>query len=643
MRIRHLLFTFLFCPLFLIASSTKLTTYDVKKVMDQLFEYHIEQKEMSPLIIERSFKVYLNQFDPYFAYLFQNEVDGYLKPSESLLKGALANYEKERFDHFFLLNENIEKGILRARNWRREWELNPKQLIETAKNWKNKTLDHKAFAKNLNECKDRHYEMLVLLVKLHLNEAKGSFTDYKERRLIQLCEKQLVAIENKYLGLSEEGKPLPSQEKEHLVILRMLKAFAHSLDAHTAYYSPEEAYAMKVQLEKGMSGIGVVLHEGIEGIEISEVVKGGPAEKAGLLNGDTIVEVDGKEVRDFSFHKVLEILRGKEGTQANIGVLKKDNQEFVRVSVTREKIIIDDKRVSVSKEPFGDGFIGKITLYSFYEGDDGISSEKDLRKAIEALKEEGPLYGLVLDLRDNSGGFLSQAVHVSGLFISGGVVVISKYSDGSMKYYRALDGRRFYEGPLVVLVSKGSASATEIVAQALQDYGVAVVVGDHQTYGKGTIQHQTVTNDKSDAFFKVTIGKYYTVSGRSTQIDGVKADIVVSTESDFEEMGEGYLDYPLPKDNVAPAYLDTLADIDTYARKWFTKYYVPAIQAKLDTWTELLPTLVSNSERRVSENKNYQAFLKKVRDKEEAPHFGENDLQMEESINIVKDMILLQK
>src|SRR3984957_11805724 len=155
--------------------------------------------------------------------------------------------------------------------------------------------------------------------------------------------------------------------------------------------------------------------------------------------------------------------------------IKKERHEFLRVELVRAKMTLDDKRVDVSTEPFGDGIIGKITLYSFYEGEDGISSEKDIRKAIEDLRAQGPLYGLVLDMRENSGGFLSQAVRVSGLFISGGVVVISKYSDGSMKFYRAVDGRRFYDGPLVVLVSKGSASATEIVAQTLQDYGVGVV------------------------------------------------------------------------------------------------------------------------------------------------------------------------
>jgi carboxyl-terminal processing protease len=315
----------------------------------------------------------------------------------------------------------------------------------------------------------------------------------------------------------------------------------------------------------------------------------------------------------------------------------------LRVELTRAKITLADKRVDISSEPFGDGVIGKITLHSFYEGDDGLSSEKDLKKAIDQLSEQGPLHGLVLDMRENSGGFLSQAVKVSGLFISSGVVVISKYSDGSVKYYRSVDGNRYFEGPLVILISRGSASATEIVAQTLRDYGVAIVVGDEQTYGKGTIQHQTVTSDRSEAFFKVTIGRYYTVSGRSTQVEGVKADILVPTDYHFEELGERYLEYPLAPDVATAAFNDTLADVDPFMRKWFYKYYIPKLQAPEEKWISLIPALRENSERRRALNKNYQTFLKETQAKTRKATSGSSDLQMEEAVNIVKDMLLLSE
>ncbi len=622
---------------------------DVRKVMAQLFEYHIDKKEISPLILTRSLKIYLNNFDPNHAYLLSEEATSYLQPSDRLLKTMLSDYQRDQFTAYFSLNATIQKSIMRARSWRKEWEENPKKLVQDAKEVTLQTLSDRPFSNQANELKQRHYQQLLHLIAFQYKQLAPGAIDGKEERLVSLCEKQLCLLENAYLGADDQGKTLSTKECEHLVILRTLKSLAHSLDAHTAYYSPDEAFAMKVQLEKGMCGIGVVLHEGIEGVVIADVIKGGPAEKTGSLKvGDTIVEVDGASVRDYSFHKVLDVLRGGEGTKTTLGVMRNRNKEheFLRVELVRTKMTLDDKRVDVSSEPFGDGIIGKITLYSFYEGDDGISSEKDIRKAITELRAKAPLYGLVLDMRENSGGFLSQAVRVSGLFISSGVVVVSKYSDGNLKYYRTVDGNKFYDGPLTVLISRGSASATEIVAQTLQDYGVALVVGDAQTYGKGTIQHQTVTSDSTNSFFKVTIGRYYTVSGKSTQIEGVKSDILVPTEYNFEKVGESYLDFPLPADQIEAAYQDPLTDIDFYARKWFVKYYVPSLQPREMHLKEVADVLRENSRQRVAANKNFQHFLKKIRNEKkpsEAGQFGSNDLQLEEAVNIVKDMIYLQQ
>lgn len=620
-----------------------LNSHHVRKIMDELFEYHIDQKEISPIILERSVKIYVNQFDSRKSYLLNSEVVMYMEPSTSFLQAMLKDYQNDSFNTYFVINGKIQKSIERARSWRREWESNPQALVaEAQKNVPNDS-EERLFVKSEGELKERHREDLLKLIRLHIEEIGESKLGGKEERLVKLCEKQLSLNEIGYLGVDESGHQLEAEKKEHAVVMRTLKALSSSLDAHTAYYSPEEAYSMKVQLEKGMCGIGVVLHEGLDGVVIADLLKGGPADKTGrLANGDCITEVDGVSVQDFSFHKVLEVLRGEDGTKTVLGIIRESpakEREFFRVELVRSHITLDDKRVDISYEPYGDGIIGKITLHSFYEGEDGVTSEKDMRKAIDYLNAQGPLYGLVLDMRDNGGGFLSQAVRVGGLFISGGVVVISKYSDGSTKYYRAVEGKRYYDGPLVVLISKGSASATEIVAQTLQDYGVGVIVGDNQTYGKGTIQHQTVTGSQSNSFFKVTIGRYYTVSGKSTQIEGVKADIVVPTALNDEKMGEIYLDFPLPSDQVAPAFVDTLSDLDPYAKKWFAKYYIPAVQQKVETYQTLLPKLRENSRLRVSNNKNYQLFLKKV---EEEKSYGANDLQMEESVNIVRDMILIQ-
>jgi carboxyl-terminal processing protease len=249
---------------------------------------------------------------------------------------------------------------------------------------------------------------------------------------------------------------------------------------------------------------------------------------------------------------------------------------------------------------------------------------------------------------------MSQAVKVAGLFITDGIIVISKYSNGDERIYRDVDGKSVYDGPLIVLTSKATASAAEIVAQALQDYGVALVVGDEHTYGKGTIQTQTVTDNQSSSYFKVTVGKYYTVSGHTPQKEGVKADVVAPGHWNREQIGEMYAD-SLGADVIPAAYDDTLKDVPLNLRAWYIKYYIPKLQKRTLTWLELLPTLRKNSEYRIAHNKNYQYFLKgtgnesedaeleeewNVTDKKNKT-YGEDDLQVQETVNILKDMILL--
>ncbi len=311
-------------------------------------------------------------------------------------------------------------------------------------------------------------------------------------------------------------------------------------------------------------------------------------------------------------------------------------------------MIIEEDRVHFSTVPFGSGIIGKIEIPSFYESRDGASCVNDLKESITKIRAQGSLLGLVIDMRENSGGFLSQAVKVASLFMSGGVVVVSKYAEDQMQYLRNIDGKIFYEGPLVLLTSKASASATEIVAQALQDYGIAVVVGDRRTYGKGTIQYQTVTGKSSASYFKVTVGKYYTVSGRSTQIEGVRADVEVPTSYASFNIGEKYLSYPLKNDQIQSVFDDPLEDVAPRSRSWMKKNYLPRIQKKLSFWTEVLPLLKANSKYRIQHDKDFSRFMDLLKGGLKASTHSEDsldgvDVQMSESLQILKDMLFLEK
>ncbi|AAP98506.1 carboxy-terminal proteinase precursor [Chlamydia pneumoniae TW-183] len=622
-------------------SSDLLREEGIKKMMDKLIEYHVDAQEVSTDILSRSLSSYIQSFDPHKSYLSNQEVAVFLQSPETK-KRLLKNYKAGNFAIYRNINQLIHESILRARQWRNEWVKNPKELVLEASSYQI-SKQPMQWSKSLDEVKQRQRALLLSYLSLHLAGASSSRYEGKEEQLAALCLRQIENHENVYLGINDHGVAMDRDEEAYQFHIRVVKALAHSLDAHTAYFSKDEALAMRIQLEKGMCGIGVVLKEDIDGVVVREIIPGGPAAKSGDLQlGDIIYRVDGKDIEHLSFRGVLDCLRGGHGSTVVLDIHRGESDHTI--TLRREKILLEDRRVDVSYEPYGDGVIGKVTLHSFYEGENQVSSEQDLRRAIQGLKEKN-LLGLVLDIRENTGGFLSQAIKVSGLFMTNGVVVVSRYADGTMKCYRTVSPKKFYDGPLAILVSKSSASAAEIVAQTLQDYGVALVVGDEQTYGKGTIQHQTITGDASqDDCFKVTVGKYYSPSGKSTQLQGVKSDILIPSLYAEDRLGERFLEHPLPADCCDNVLHDPLTDLDTQTRPWFQKYYLPNLQKQETLWREMLPQLTKNSEQRLSENSNFQAFLSQIKSSEKTDlSYGSNDLQLEESINILKDMILLQQ
>jgi carboxyl-terminal processing protease len=617
---------------------------NVRPMFEEMLNLHVEYKDLSPLIVKRSIKLFIDQFDPYKIYLLSSEVEPFLQMSDDDLMKVVENFYVDDFSTYQKLNGIFQKSIQRAKRLRAEVV---KEILSSSTETTAKGELYTSYARSLEDLKGRFKtQMLSILANEKKLSGSGSFGVDKKQKLFAMWERRFARSEASYLPVGAKARL-----DDHYLALHVLKSQSKSLDAHTTFFSPEEALEMRTSLEKQFEGVGIVLREGIDGVQITNVVKGGPAERSGkILPGDMLVEIDGRALEKLSYDEILSSLKGERGSKVILGVKRQNQSTPSRVELVREKIVMQDERLQFTTENVDGGIIGKIVLPSFYESGGSSSCEKDMREAIKALKRQGNLLGLVVDMRDNSGGFLNQAVKLAGLFISSGVIVISKYSKGEMQYLRDVDGRSYYDGPLVILTSKASASAAEIVAQALQDYGVAVVVGDDRTYGKGTIQYQTVTDDQAENFYKVTVGRYYTVSGRSTQIEGVKADIVVPTEYAPYNIGERYLSYPLKNDQVAPVYSDPLVDVDPKNKNWFQKNYLPNIQKKLSVWTQLLPTLKANSGYRIGSNKKFAYFMKTLeKGSAEASAdvaFAENlkgvDLQMEEAVEIVKDMILLK-
>jgi C-terminal peptidase (prc) len=636
------------------AASEQMALADIHRVMQKMFSYHIENKSLNAPLVRRCIKIYIEQFDPEKCYLLNQEAQPYLNLNESQVQAIIQRLQVQDYSDFFALNELINSSILRAQKLRKH---SAAQLASIEIDQESiSMMPPSAYANNESVLEERQKNRMARFYLFHKNR---TLLDSSERRtkVYALFETKMRRTENQYV--QADPRLLSKEKKEHLITLRILKAFAKSLDTHTAFFSPEEAYEMRMSLEKQFEGVGVILSEGIDGVMITELIKGSPAAESGVIQvNDLLVEIDGESVRQASFEEIIEKLKKKDRGEIILGFKRVDfeanNELFFQVPLKKKPIVMNEERIQVGYEKYGDGIIGKIALYSFYETADGMSSEKDIKEAIRALSEIGPLYGLVLDLRENSGGFLSQAVKVAGLFVTNGVIVISKYAKGEVHFLRNIVTRSFYNGPLVVLTSKMSASASEIVAQALQDYGVGVIVGDERTFGKGSIQYQTVTDERAEFFFKVTVGRYYTASGKSTQIDGVIADIVVPTQYAPYNIGERFLEFPLPPDRVEAAFFDPLTDLDEKTRRLFQRKYLPHLQRVVPFWKKMLPTLRKNSASRLSKDPAFQAFMKKqdkirsrqqyvpVNSIDEPIQIGLEDLQMGEAVNIVRDMIWLE-
>ncbi len=368
---------------------------------------------------------------------------------------------------------------------------------------------------------------------------------------------------------------------EKAVLEIYLEALAQVYDPHSDYMGPEQMKSFQISMNLSLIGIGATLQSQDGYCKIMELVPGGPAARSGLVkNGDRIVGVAQKQGDEFTdlvdlpLPQAVELIRGKKGTPVYLNIIPAsaaDDSVRKTITIIREEIKLEDQQAKarIIDLPNGDNSrrIGVIALPTFYAGEGNskagpTSATADVSRLVEKLKQE-KITGMILDLRNNGGGSLQEAISLTGLFIPAGPVVQTSDLDGDLEIGKDKDGKVAYDGPLVVLTNRFSASASEIVAGALQDYGRAVVVGDTSTFGKGTVQtivpldrvmqNQGLVPHSDPGALKVTISKFYRPSGKSTQLEGVKADIVIPSLSDFPEIGESDLANPLPWDTIKPA------------------------------------------------------------------------------------------
>jgi len=363
-------------------------------------------------------------------------------------------------------------------------------------------------------------------------------------------------------------------EKEEDRYARYLNAFATSLDPHTNYLAPDDKEDLEIKLSGKLEGIGATLQEDGDYIKVVEIIPGGPSWRQGKLKvGDLILKVtqgDGGEPVDLTnmpVDEAVRYIRGKKGTEVTLTVKKPDGQ-IEEITIQRDVVIIEETYaksavVSTGKEGTKVGYISLPSFYRDYSSADGRSSVKDVRAELEKLKKE-KVEGIILDLRNNGGGILEEAVEMAGLFIGDGPIVQVKGEKGKINVYKDPDPGVVYDGPVVVLINSFSASASEILAAALQDYGRALIVGSPHSFGKGTVQkmftldyfldylYPRYTAYKPLGSLTVTEEKFYRINGGSTQLKGVAADLVLPDLYADLEIGEKYYDYALPWDEIKP-------------------------------------------------------------------------------------------
>ncbi len=366
------------------------------------------------------------------------------------------------------------------------------------------------------------------------------------------------------------------QDKDEQIKL-FLDALAQAYDPHSEYLSKADMKNFSINMGLSLVGIGAMLRSEDGYAKIESLVPGGPAQVDGRVKvGDRITAVaqgpaEFVDVREMRLDKVVEMIRGKKGTRVRLLVIPSDATDPSRrknVELVRDEIKLKDQEaradIIIKKDENGDPIkLGWLTLPSFYADMDKHqkSTTRDVLALLKRLKKEN-IAGLVVDLRKNGGGSLEEALSLTGLFLKSGPIVQTKDYNGYIRISSDPDNGIAYTGPLVVLTSRQSASASEIFAAALQDYGRAVIVGDKNTFGKGTVQ--TIlpigrfasllgSHNDEDGALKLTIQKFYRVAGGSTQLHGVASDIVLPSLSDLPEFGEGALKNALPYDEVAKA------------------------------------------------------------------------------------------
>lgn len=551
----------------------------MQSLLRHLAGVHFQPKAIDDELSKSVYKLYLKDIDGGKRFYTRQDIDQMEAFETKIDDQAQAG----TFEFFDLSVKLMDQSLDKTQGWYREILGQPIDFTQ------NDVLeadgDKLSWAKNDQELRERwvkwmKYEVLSRITDEQNKQNKADFKgDKKDAATIE--QEQRAKVLDNYDKYFKRLKKLDRGRRMEIY----LNSFSNVFDPHSGYYSPSEKENFDIQMSGKLEGIGARLQSDGEKTTVSEIVPGGPAWKQGSLQAKDVVlkvsqgdtDAEAVDIMGWDIDDVVAKIRGAKGTKVTLTVQKPDGAERL-ITITRDVVVMEEgfaKSLILASANFQDEKIGYIFLPKFYADFTaaGVTScAADVKKEIDKLKSE-QVKGIVLDLRGNGGGSLRDVVQMSGLFIEEGPIVQVKSRTKKPEIMSDNDPRVQWGGPLVVMVNGYSASASEILAAAMQDYGRAVIVGAAGTYGKGTVQRfydlDNATSDESVkplGQMKLTMQKFYRVTGKTTQLDGVTPDIVLPDFYNLLENGEQENDYPLDATTIEPVPFNQsayrIADID---------------------------------------------------------------------------------
>lgn len=527
---------------------------------------HYDAKDINDEFSEKVYDHFIESLDPSKRFFYAEDIEDF-----SQYKDQLDDEIKEKEINFFDLAYNrLNKRMEEAQSIYKDILSKPFDFSEDEKI--NTDYEEQEYASSKEEMRDRWKKQLKFNTLINYYDLKQNEKAKKEKdasyEMKTDAELEKQARESTLKNLNNFYDFTSDLERDDYFSI-YINSIVEEFDPHTYYFAPQDKDRFDIAMSGKLEGIGARLIKDGDEITITDVISGGPAWRSEeLAEGDVIMKVKQEDENEavsvvgMRLDDAVDLIKGPKGTKVTLTVKKKLMGNIEDITLTRDVIEIEETYAKTSMVEKNGRKFGVINLPKFYfdmTDYENRNAASDIKKDIIRLKKEG-MEGLVLDLRNNGGGSLKTVVDIAGMFIKDGPIVQVKSNGQRKEVLKDEDPQIVWDGPLVILVNELSASASEILAAAMQDYKRAIIIGSKQTYGKGTVQNVIDlnrwlrNNDLGDmGALKITTQKFYRVNGGSTQLEGVKSDVVVPDRYSYVDVGEKDQENPLPWDKIDPA------------------------------------------------------------------------------------------